>query len=154
MKRFFSIGVALGALTLAVPAFAQSGTNVAPGQLPAAMNQAFFAANTDAVGYSDQSLTSVFVATGTTQATGAVIPTRVVMITTCAGGAGVVLPAVARYVAITVLNRSGATCLVYPSVGATVETSLGTNGSVNAAATVASNSDTIFRPVSATAWMQ
>ena len=154
MKRFFFVGLALGAALASAPAFAQSGTNILPGQMPAAMSQSVFNANTDAAGFSEQSMFNGLAAAGTTQATATLVPTRVVLLTTCAGGAGILLPSVTRYIPITVINRSGGSCLVYPSLGATVETALGTNGATNAPATMATNTDTIFRPVSATSWVQ
>jgi len=64
------------------------------------------------------------------------------------------LPAVQRYTAIVIMNRSGGSCLIWPSVGATVETALGTNGAVNAPFTLLTNTDVTFRPVSATQWLQ
>lgn len=161
MKRYL-----LGSMLslFAVAAIAQ-GTNAPVGQTNGgAINAATFANNTDAVGFGLTSLTTGLVvpATSTAQAawsagsvvSGTVVTTKATVITTCSGTTGVTLPAIQRYEPITIMNRSGGSCLVWPSVGATVETAIGTNGATNAPATVLTNTDTIFRPVSATSWLQ
>ena len=146
----------LAALCLfaAAPAFAQSGTNIPAGQTPGGIRLDGFTNNTDAVGFRETALNPAVVATGTTQATAALLITRTNVITSCPGGTGVLLPSIQQYVPIVVINRSGASCLVYPTLGATVETAPGTNGAVNAAATIAINANMIFRPISPTYWVQ
>lgn len=129
-----------------------------------AINPSYFAANTDAAGFNNDSLTASLAvpATSTAQAvwsggaviSGTVITTKATLITTCSSTTGVTLPSISRYEPITLINRSGGSCLVFPSVGATVETALGTNGAANAAFTMLTNTDVIFKPVSATSWVQ
>jgi hypothetical protein len=162
MKRLLLATVA--AVALAGAAWAQ--TTVAPvGQTSGgAINQNNFNNNSDSVGFNQMSLTPALVvpATSTAQATwlagvvtgGTLIITKATVITTCSGTTGVTLPAVQRFEPITVMNRSGGSCLVWPSVGATVETALGTNGAANAPFTMLTNTDVTFRPVSATSWLQ
>lgn len=139
---------------LAIPALAQPFPNAPAGQTAGGINANTFANNTDSVGFNETSLSSNVVGTGTTQATSTLLITRTSVVTSCPAGAGVVLPSVNRYVGVVVLNRSGGTCLIYPSPGATVETVPGTAGAVNAPATMATNTDTIFRPIGGTAWAQ
>jgi len=163
---FLRSAAALVLLGLASPALAQT-TNALVGQNPnGQISASAFANNTDTTGFNDTSLNAAIVvpSTSTAQATfnsqlsgvlsGTVIQNRTNVITTCSGTTGVTLPAVNKYVAISILNRSGGSCLVWPSIGATVETAIGTNGAVNAPATVLTNTDTVFRPVSATSWLQ
>ena len=147
------------------PPGAAFSTNGAVGQTKGgAINQAYFNANSDANGFNDMALTPALVvpATSTTQSTGPISPTgastllitRTTVITTCSSTTGVTLPSVQRYVPITVINRSGGSCLVWPTIGATVETALGTNGAVNAPFTMLTNTDVTFRPINATTWVQ
>ena len=139
---------------IAVAAIAQTAL---VGQTPGrAINQSYFDNNTDSAGFNPMSLTPSLVvpATATTQALATPITTKTTVITTCSGTTGVILPAVQRYEAITLINRSGGSCLVFPTVGATVETALGTNGATNAAFTMLTNTDVTFRPISATYWVQ
>jgi hypothetical protein len=139
---------------IAASAFAQTGL---VGQTPGgAINQTYFNNNTDSVGFNQMSLTPSLVvpSTATTQALATPITTKTTVITTCSSTTGVILPAVQRYEAITLINRSGGSCLVFPTVGATVETALGTNGATNAAFTMLTNTDVTFRPISATYWVQ
>lgn len=121
-----------------------------------AINQTYFANNSDSAGFNPMSLTPSLVvpSTATTQALATLITTKTTVITTCSSTTGVVLPAVQRYETITLINRSGGSCLVFPSIGATVETALGTNGATNAAFTMLTNTDVIFKPVSSTYWVQ
>jgi hypothetical protein len=151
MKRFV-LAVALS--LLAGPAMAQSySTNAPVGQTLGGIQGQVFLQNTQPSGFSENALSSI-TATGTTQTTAALVLSRTVLITSCPTNAGVQLPSITRYTAITVLNRSGASCLVYPSPGATVETALGTDGATNAANTQATNTDVTYKPVSATRWLQ
>ena len=150
MKRLL-----LAALLFPSIAFAQV-TGLVGQTAGGAINQQTFNNNSDNAGFNEMALTPSMVvpATATTQALGAVITTRTTLITTCSSTTGVVLPAVQRYVPITIINRSGGSCLVWPSIGATVETAQGTAGAVNAPFTMLTNTDVIFRPVTATAWYQ
>ena len=164
MKRLLLATVA--ACLLASGALWAQTTTGAVGQTNGgAINQATFNNNSDPAGFNEQALTSALAvpatstaqatwATGTSAATGTLITTRKTIITACSSTTGVTLPAVQRYVPIVLINRSGGSCLVWPSVGATVETALGTNGAVNAPFTMLTNTDVIFRPVSATSWLQ
>lgn len=168
MKRIL---LAAALSLLAGGAFAQP---TAPtGQaLGGAINAGTFAANNDASGFNDIAVSLLAVpGTSTTQATfgtgsnntgalltGTVITTRTTVITACSGTTGVTLPALQHYVPISILNRSGGSCLIWPSLGTTVETALGTDGATNAAFTMLTNTDIIFRPVPTAAggvkWMQ
>jgi hypothetical protein len=144
-------------------AFAQTNGPVGM-NTSAAINATTFANNTDSVGFSGTSLTASLAvpSTSTAQATfvngavatGTVITTRTTVITTCSSSTGVTLPPVQRMTPITLINRSGGSCLVFPTLGATVETAKGTNGSANAAFTMLTNTDITFTPVSATYWVQ
>lgn len=139
---------------LAASAFAQTGP---VGQTAGgAINQTYFSNNSDSAGFNQMSLTPSLVvpATATTQALATLITTKTTVITTCSSTTGVVLPAVQRYEPITLINRSGGSCLVFPTIGATVETALGTNGATNAAFTMLTNTDVTFKPISSTYWVQ
>lgn len=166
MKRMIVAAVvALALATSGVIVAQQTGTPLT-GQFPGgAINQTNFNQNTDSTGFNESSLTpSLAVPSGSTaQAafntdgslkSGTVITTKVTMITTCSGTTGVTLPALQRYTPITIINRSGGSCLVWPSIGATVETALGTDGATNASFTQLTNTDVIYKPVSATKWVQ
>jgi hypothetical protein len=157
----------LGAAAVLVWAAAASAQVGPVGQTNGgAINQAIFNTNSDAAGFNAMSLTPALVvpATSTAQATfttatgavatGTVIVTKTTVITTCSATTGVTLPALQRYEAITIINRSGGSCLIWPSVGATVETALGTDSAANAPFTMLTNTDVIFKPVSATKWVQ
>lgn len=135
-------------------AFAQTGP---VGQTAGgAINQAYFSANSDSAGFNPMSLTPALVvpSTATTQALATLITTKATVITTCSSTTGVVLPAVQRYEPITIMNRSGGSCLVFPSIGATVETALGTDGATNASFTQLTNTDVTYRPITSTRWLQ
>jgi hypothetical protein len=162
MRRIALAAVAL--LALSFPVAAQVGP---VGQTAGgAINQAGFSNNSDAAGFNEMSLTpaAVALAGSTAQATftvatgavatGQVIVTRTTVVTTCSGTTGFTLPALQRYVPITVINRSGGSCLIWPSIGATVETALGTDGAANAPFTQLTNTDVIYKPVTATRWVQ
>lgn len=145
-----------------VPAFAQAPpapySSVFPpdsrtGQNSGGINGPAFDANTSSAGFGASSLSRI-VGAGTTQATATDIITTVSIITACPAGAGVQLPNLERPSSVTILNRSGAACLVYASPNATVETALGVNSAVNGSASVANNTDTTFRLVSPTSWLQ
>lgn len=151
---------------LAVSASAQP---VPPGQSPGgAINFPVYMTNTDSVGFSDASIALITVpGTSTAQATfgsngqlltGTLLQTRLNLVTTCSATTGVTLPAVQYYLAVTILNRSGGACLVWPTLGTTVETAIGTDGANNAPATQASNTDVTYRPVPTAAgsvkWLQ
>lgn len=123
------------------------------GQEANGVNPSAFYANTDTAGFAPSSLSSI-AATGTNQATAADLLARTNIITACPAGAGVQLPNIDRSMVITVLNRSGAACLVYPTPNGAVESAPGTMGAVNAAASIANGADANFRLVSPTAWMQ
>lgn len=164
MKRTLLAGVAalfLAAFSLVAMAQVQMPPGMTKG---GAINQGSFNQNSDAAGFSETSLTPSLAvpATSTAQATfgpggiltGTVIATRETVITTCSGSTGVTLPAVQHFLVIHLINRSGGSCLVWPSLGATLETALGTVGSVNAPFTMTTNTDVTFRPISATAWDQ
>lgn len=148
-------------------AFAQ--TTVGPvGQTSGgAINRSYYDNNSDAVGFNEMAVSLMVVpATSTAQAawtagavtSGTVIPSKTVVITTCSGTTGPTLPAVQRYVPISVINRSGGSCLIFPSVGTTVETALGTDGAANAPFTMLTNTDVVFRPIPTAAggvkWVQ
>lgn len=168
MKRYLLAAVAAVALAAIVPiAMAQ----LAPtGQTQGgAISSTTFNANTDTAGFASNSLTASLVvpAGSTAQATfstagnntgavltGTVITTVTTVVTTCSGTTGVTLPAVQRYVPITIINRSGGSCLVWPSIGATVETALGTDGGTNASFTQLTNTDVIYKPITPTRWVQ
>jgi hypothetical protein len=163
MKRYLLAAVA--ALALVVPlAYAQLGP---VGQTAGgAISATTFAANTDSAGFSATALTpaAAALATSTAQATfntatgavltGQVITTTTTVVTTCSGTTGFTLPAVQRYVPITVINRSGGSCLIWPTIGATVETALGTDGAANAPFTQLTNTDVIYKPMTPTRWVQ
>lgn len=149
----------------AAPVFAQT----APvGQTSGgAINPAYFAANSDSAGFNEMSVSILAVpTTSTAQAawsagavvSGTVITTKTTIVTTCSSTTGPTLPAVQRYVPIVVINRSGGSCLVFPSIGTTVETALGTDGSANAAFTQLTNTDVTYKPVPTAAggvkWVQ
>jgi hypothetical protein len=165
MKRYLIAIVAAIALAGAGIALAQQAGPVGQTQ-GGAINQTQFSANTDAAGFNDMALTpslvvpaastaqATFTATTGGVATGTVITTRNTVITTCSVTTGVTLPAVQRYVPITIMNRSGGSCLIWPSIGATVETALGTDGAANAPFTMLTNTDVTFRPITATRWLQ
>lgn len=144
------------------PAFAQAPpspySTVFPpdsrtGQNSGGINAEAFYANTSSAGFGASSLSRI-VGAGTTQATATDIITTVSILTACPAGAGVQLPNLERPAAVTIINRSGATCLVYATPNATVETALGVNSAVNGAASVANNTDATFRLVSPTSWVQ
>lgn len=162
MKRLLLATVT--ALALCVSAQAQT-TNAPVGQTAGgAINQNVFNNNSDPVGFNQMSLTPALVvpATSTAQATwvngsvatGTLITTKTTVVTTCSGTTGVTLPAIQRYEPITVMNRSGGSCLVWPSIGATVETALGTDGAANAPFTQLTNTDVTYRPITGTRWLQ
>jgi hypothetical protein len=161
MKRLLLASVVA---LLAVPVLAQT-TNAPVGMTNGgAINQTYFSNNSDSAGFNQMSLTPSLAVptTSTAQAawaagsviSGTVITTKTTIITTCSGTTGVTLPSVQRFEPITIINRSGGSCLVWPSIGATVETALGTNGAANAPFTQLTNTDVIYRPVSATQWLQ
>lgn len=152
---------------LAASAFAQ--TTVAPVGMTSggAINPAYYNANSDSAGFNDMSVSLLAVpSTSTAQAawsagavvSGTVITTRTTVITTCSSTTGFTLPSVQRYTPITVINRSGGSCLAFPSIGTTVETALGTDGASNASFTQLTNTDVIYRPVPTAAggvkWVQ
>lgn len=165
MKRLLL--ASLAALALGFGAVAQT-TNAPPGMTPGgSIVPSYFAANTDSAGFNTDSLTPalVILSTSTAQAAwtngqvtgGQMITTKATVITTCSGTTGPTLPSVQRYEPITVMNRSGGSCLIFPSIGATVETALGTNGATNAAFTMLTNTDVTFRPVvtgTVVTWLQ
>jgi hypothetical protein len=160
MKRHLLAAAAV----LALIAGAQAQTAPVGQTAGGAINASVFAANSDSAGFNPMSLTAGLVvpATSTAQATwangsvasGTMITTKTTVITTCSGTTGVTLPAVQRYEVITIMNRSGGSCLVWPSIGATVETALGTDGSANAPFTQLTNTDVNYRPITATRWLQ
>jgi uncharacterized protein YdeI (BOF family) len=146
-------------------AFAQANNGLVGQNNGGSINQTGFSNNSDSVGFNQMSLTPSLAvpSTSTAQATfaanggaasGTVITTKTTVITACSGTTGVTLPAVQRFESILLINRSGGSCLVWPTIGATVETALGTNGSVNAPFTMLTNTDVIFKPISATYWVQ
>jgi hypothetical protein len=132
-----------------------------------AINPTYYANNSDSVGFTDTAISLLVVpSTSTAQAvwsggavvSGTVIATRATVITTCSSSTGPTLPAVSKYVPISIINRSGGSCLIFPSLGTTVETALGTDGATNAAFTMLTNTDIVFRPVPTAAggvkWVQ
>jgi hypothetical protein len=163
MKRLLLATIA-AALLLPVAAHAQT-TNAPVGQTNGgAINQTVFNNNSDAAGFNQMALTPALVvpATSTAQAvwtagqvtSGTLITTKTTVITTCSVTTGPTLPAIQRFEPVTIMNRSGGSCLIWPSIGATVETALGTNGATNAPFTMLTNTDITFRPVSGTSWLQ
>jgi hypothetical protein len=162
MKRLLLATVA--ALSLASVALAQTTTAPTGQTAGGAINQNVMNNNSDAMGFSQSSLTPALVvpATSTAQATwtngavatGTMITTKNTVITTCSGTTGATLPAVQRYEPIVIMNRSGGSCLIWPSIGATVETALGTDGAANAPFTMLTNTDVTFRPITGTRWLQ
>jgi hypothetical protein len=164
MKRYLLTAVAAFALASSGIAVAQVGP---VGQTAGgAISATNYANNNDVAGFNEQSLSPALVAlaTSTAQATfttatgavatGQVFTTKTNVITTCSGTTGFTLPALQRYTPISVINRSGGSCLIWPSVGATVETALGTDGSTNAPFTMLTNTDVTFRPITPTRWVQ
>lgn len=143
------------ALLLPVGAYAQV-TSLVGQTAGGAINQQVFSNNSDNAGFNHMALTPSLAvpATATTQALGVVLTTRTTLITTCSATTGVVLPAVQRYVPITIINRSGGSCLVWPSIGAALETASGTTAAVGAPFTMPTNTNVVFRPVTATNWYQ
>jgi hypothetical protein len=161
MTRKMLTASALFALLLGSVAVAQTGpTGQNSGGAISASN---FAANTQTAGFLETAFSTLVVpSTSTAQATfsngavatGTVITTKTTLITTCSSTTGPTLPAVNAYVPITLINRSGGSCLIWPSIGATLETADGTVAAANAPFTMLTNTDVTFRPVSATAWDQ
>lgn len=154
MKRMLLAATAIVSLA-AYPVYAQL-TGYVGQTAGGAINQTTFDANSDSVGFNTMSITPGLVvpATATTQALATVIVTKATVITTCSGTTGVKLPAIQRYEPITIMNRSGGSCLIWPSSGATVETALGTDSATNASFTMLTNTDVTFRPITATRWLQ
>jgi hypothetical protein len=163
MRRYLLSAAAAFVIAGAGVALAQIGAPV--GQTPGgAISSTNYAANNDAAGFNEDSITpaAVALATSTAQATfsqglvatGQVLITRATVITTCSVTTGFTLPALQYYVPITVINRSGGSCLIWPSVGATVETALGTDGATNAPFTQLTNTDVIYRAITPTRWVQ
>ena len=93
---------------------------------------------------------SGIIAAGTDAATATRLANQVNIITTCATGTGVSLPTPPRAgasVRITVVNRSGRPCEVYPSAGARIEATAKEAGTV-----LASNDTNDFISASSTRW--
>ncbi len=86
-------------------------------------------------------------AEGTSQATATVLTAQDNAITTCAAGAGVVLPSAVIGEQVRVLNRGAATCRIYPPRGARIEDS-----TPDAPATLAAGTDAIFEAFTPTQW--
>jgi hypothetical protein len=153
MKRFLLASVFGAALIGAAIAQVASPTGQNPG---GAINPTSYNENSDAVGFNEHAITpnAVALATSTAQATfasgrvatGQVIATRTTVITTCSGTTGFTLPAVQRYVPITTVNRSGGSCLIWPSVGSALETAMGTTAAANAPYTLLTNTNITWRP--------
>lgn len=155
MKRYMKTLAVASALALAVPALAQVtgpvGQNAGGGIDPTT-----YANNSDVAGFNDTSIlpNAVALATSTAQATfsrgavltGQVITTRTTVITTCSVTTGFTLPAVQRYVRIALINRSGGSCLIWPSKGGALETAAGTTAAVDAPYTMLTNTDIVFHP--------
>lgn len=153
MKKLL-VALVVFASIASVPAFAQVGLTQ-PGQNNyGAINQNNFNQNGSTASMGDFSMNPAVVAAGTTQATATVLGARNNVISSCPAGSGVVLPAVPRFIPIVVLNRSGASCIVYPTLNAMLESAPGTAGAVNAGITIPTNSNFTFRPQSATSWLQ
>ena len=93
-------------------------SNNGTGQNVGGVNAPAWYGNTQTDGYGPHTLRAM-VASGTSQLTSPVIPASKVVITSCPAGAGVVLPPVESAQDIMVINRSGAGCLVYPSINGT-----------------------------------
>ena len=91
---------------------------VGPGQNYNGVNAPAWYGNTSTDGYGSSSLRAI-AAGGTNQATATVVPTSSAVIVSCPAGAGVILPAVERTMDIFIANRSGAACLVYPTINGT-----------------------------------
>lgn len=156
------------ALTLAAGAVFAQGTNAPVGQTNGgAINPAYYNANSDPAGFNEMAISLLVVpSTSTAQAawtagqvtSGTLITTKTTVVTTCSSTTGPTLPAVQRLVPIKIINRSGGSCLVFPSIGTTVETALGTDGSANAAFTQLTNTDVTYTPIPTAAggvkWVQ
>ena len=152
MKRTLpAILAAFGVAGLAAAALAQTvGLSGLVGQSPnQTISSTTFSANTDSLGFNETALTPAAVApaTATTQALAPQLTTRTTVITTCSVTTGFVLPSVQRYLPIVVINRSGGSCLIWPTAGAALETAAGTTAAVNASFTKLNNTNVIFRPV-------
>jgi hypothetical protein len=164
MKRLLAT---VAMLALAGPAFAQApqsgvptvvtGQPVPPYFTNAPVDQApppqgipgwQYLQNTEQTGFGEHTESPLVTAAGTTQPTSTVLLAPVNIITVCGNGgtSGIQLPSLLRYNPIRVMNRCGYAIKVYPSPGGTVESAIGTMGAVNAAATVASNTDATFIP--------
>ncbi len=163
MRKYLAALAITATLFAASLASAQLGGLV--GQSPSGtIVQTVFDANSDATGFNAMALTPSLAvpSTSTAQAgftagvktSGTVLTTKTTVITTCSSSTGATLPAIQRYEPIIVINRSGGSCLIWPSKGATVETALGTDSAANAPFTMLTNTDVTFRPVSATYWVQ
>jgi hypothetical protein len=136
------------------------------GQTPGgAINQGVYDGGNEKSGFADQSLTPALVvpSSSTAQAkfsaggnvvSGTVIGTKTTIITGCSLTTGVTLPALTRFQNIVILNRSGGSCNVWPSLGATIETVPGTNGKADAPFVMPTNTNWNFRAKNATTWLQ
>lgn len=168
MKRYLLASVFIAPLVMLGVALAQTPQAPVGQTRGGAINVDTFNANTQSAGFGPAALTSALAvpATSTAQATfstggtvltGTVITTKTTVITTCSGTTGVTLPAVTRFEQIKLINRSGGSCLVWPSIGAALETAAGTTAAANASFTMLTNTDVIFHPTlvgSTVTWYQ
>lgn len=92
-------------------------------------------------------IATALTATGSSQATALVLGTDVNEVTTAAASTGVMLPACSPGDSITIGNYGAQTLSVYGQLGESVS-----NGSVNAAFSVAANKSAIFIKASNTRW--
>jgi hypothetical protein len=164
MKRLLA---AAALALLALPAYAQQ-TPV--GQSPGgAISYGVYRENSDQIGFNDSAIALLTVpATSTTQATfnaatgavatGTVILARTTIITACSATTGATLPALQVYLPVSLMNRSGGSCLIWPTLGTTLETAPGTDAAINAPFTMLTNTNVVFRAVPTAAngvkWMQ
>lgn len=89
---------------------------------------------------------------GTTLATATTVGSGTVKITACAAGAGVKLPAGPSSTfgfSVLLMNRSGTTCLLYPSATSAIE-----GGAIGTAVTLAIGGSYLLVGDSATDWLQ
>lgn len=154
MKKFRLALLACVFVAAAPAAFAQ--TDPVGQDKTGAINQTAFSANSDSAGFNQMSLTPALVvpSTATTYLLATLITTKTTHITTCSSTTGVRLPALQRFERIQLINRSGGTCLVFPSIGATLETALGTDAAANIKFDMLTNTNIAFCPITATRWVQ
>ena len=83
-------------------------------------NKTFDSTSTFAAPLISYSLTNSVSAAGTTQGTATAVTTDLVNVTTCAAGAGVILPTTVVGRSISIKNNTANPCLVYPATGGAI----------------------------------